>query len=388
MTQTEDHKLMYPQKNNLYPARDRLQNKKHFTSKRSAVKNNCCKNSNILLVFFLLLLYTVASAQTLSINKKEFFTEEQPFEMTLTTDLKKLFTEKLKKDYKDRAVPGSITCIFNDSIRLTQEVEVCTRGEFRREECGLPPLMINFKTSKPGTLNKLGKLKLVWPCEATNYNEQLVLKEYLAYKIYNLITEKSFRVRLVKIEAHDSKGKYKPFTFFAFFIEDVDDMAKRNHCEEIELLKLNTEQTNREQATIMHLFQYMIGNTDWAVPLYRNIKLIRSKKDSLQAPFIVPYDFDYCGLVDADYAIPIPDLGITSVRERSYRGFARTMDELKAALKIFETKKTAIDSLITNFNLLHDKNKKEMLYYLEDFYDTIAKDKNIKYIFIDNIKRN
>ncbi|NOT90180.1 hypothetical protein [Ferruginibacter sp.] len=388
MTQTEAHKLMYLQKNHLYLIRDRVQNKKHFTPKQSAVKTNCCKNNNILLVFFLLLIHSAAPAQTLSIDKKNFFSEEQPFEMSLTADVKKLFTEKLKKDYEELGVPASITCIFNDSIKLTEDVEVCTRGEFRREECGMPPLMINFKTSKPGTLKKLGKLKLVWPCEATNYNEQLILKEYLAYKIYNLITEKSFRVRLVKIEVHDSRGKYKPFNFFAFFIEDVDDMAKRNHCKEIELLKLNTEQTNREQATIVHLFQYMIGNTDWAVPLYRNIKLIQSKKDSLQAPFIVPYDFDYCGLVDADYAVPVPDLEITSVRERSYRGFARTMDELKAALQIFETKKTAIDSLISNFKLLHDKNKKEMLYYLEDFYDTIAKDKNIKYIFIDNIKRN
>jgi hypothetical protein len=379
MPQTEYYKLMYLKTGC-------TQNEKYFNRQLTVLKSSLYKS--ILLLLIILLTHTVVPAQTLAIDKKKFFTEEQPVEMTLTTDLKKLFTEKLKKDYKENALPATVTCVFADSIKVTETIEVRTRGEFRREECSIPPLMINFKVAQPGILKKLGQLKLVWPCEATNYNEQLVLKEYLAYKIYNLLTEKSFRVRLVKIAAYDSKERYKPFNFFAFFIEDVDDMAKRNNCKETGLLKINTEQTNREQATLVHLFQYMIGNTDWAVPLCRNTKLIQSKKDSLQPPFIVPYDFDYCGLVDADYAVPIPELEITSVRERSYRGFARTMEELKIALLLFTAQKAAIDSLINNFELLSEKNKKEMLHYLEDFYDTIAKDKNIKYIFIDTVRKH
>jgi hypothetical protein len=247
--------------------------------------------------------------------------------------------------------------------------------------------MVNFKSPTAVTLKKLGRLKLVWPCGNTDYDEQLILKEYLVYKIYNLLTEKSFRVRLIKISYHDIKEKIKPRNQFAFFIEDVDDMAKRNNCVEVQPPRPHTEATNRQQTTMVALFQYMIGNTDWAVPLYRNIKLIRSKKDSLSLPFAVPYDFDYCGLVNARYAIPTPELPITSVRERLYRGFPRRMEELQAILQIFRLQRLAIDSLIMNFEPLEMNHKKEMTKYLHEFFRATEKERDINDIFIKQARR-
>jgi hypothetical protein len=328
----------------------------------------------------------LVTAQTSNLDKKKFFTEERIIEMSLVADYKKLIKEKLDPNFKTNFLPATITCLFPDSSKITEVIEIRPRGEFRREECYLPSIMLNFKTAAAVKLKKLGRMKLVWPCSSTTSDEQLVLKEYLVYKMYNLITEKSFRVRLVKMAYRDVKDKIKPQDAYAFFIEDTDEMAARNKCIEIQSVRFHTEATERKQTTLVALFQYMIGNTDWAVPLYRNIKLMQDKKDNKSMPFLVPYDFDYSGLVNARYAVPPPELPISSVQQRLYRGFPRSITELDAALKIFRNQKQAIDSLIQHFEPLSKNNKKEMIKYLDEFYSIIEKEKNIKDIFITNAR--
>ena len=150
------------------------------------------------IIFFLLLLLTFNSgviAQNPGIETKNFFVDDKLIEMTLVSDFKKLIREKLKKDFAGNYQPATITMVFPDSAKVTENIEVRSRGKFRREKCNMPPVMLNFKTPNTVSLNKLGTLKLVWPCGTAPYDEQLVLKEYLIYKIYNLLTEKSFRVR-------------------------------------------------------------------------------------------------------------------------------------------------------------------------------------------------
>lgn len=325
-------------------------------------------------------------AQTPIIHAGDFFSEEEILKMQLNADLKKIMKEDKTKNNKTVFYPATLTYDISDSIKITEHVEIRARGEFRKASCYLPPIMINFKTSKPSILKKLGHLKLVWPCGKSEYEEQLLLKEYLVYKMYNLLTEMSFRVRLIRLSYSDTNNGLKPYTFFAFFIEDVDAMAHRNHCVETEGPRFHTEYTDRKQTTLVSIFQYMIGNTDWAIPLYRNIKLIRPEKDSFSFPYVVPYDFDYCGAVNADYAIPVEELGIATVRDRLYRGFPRTIEELQEVVALFKAKKSAMDSLIMNFEPLSEDNKKEMIQYLEDFYSIIENEKNIKRIFIQNAR--
>jgi hypothetical protein len=347
---------------------------------------HCLKVAGLLLMLPLFSVSFVAG-QTFVIDKKKFFTNEQIIEMEVVTDMKKLVTNKLEKDYATNYQPGTITFILPDSSRISDEIDIRPRGNFRREECYIPSVMIDFKTPRSVVLKKLGRLKFVWPCSNSGFDEQLVLKEYLVYKLYNLLTEKSFRVRLVKLVFFDISEKVKPRKLFGFFIEDVDDMARRNGCEEVEPYRPHTESTERKQTTLVSLFQYMIGNTDWAVPVYQNIKLIRSREDTLSKPFVVPYDFDYSGMVNANYAIPDPELGTASVRERVYRGFPRTMEELKEVIQIFARQKAAMDSLIKNFKELEPGHKKEMSKYLDDFFKIIADEKDIRYIFINNARR-
>jgi hypothetical protein len=343
----------------------------------------------IITSFILLFLFAAGTtpAQTV-VDKKNFFSEEELVRMTLVTDLKKLVRGKEKKNYEQNSQPATITFYFPDSSKVTEEAEIRSRGEFRREECHMPPIMVNFKTSQAVSLKKLGRLKFVWPCDNTMYYEQLVLKEYLVYRIYNLLTEKSLRVRLVKVEYRDAHGWIKPRITYGFFIEDVDDMAKRNDCMEVDLTKFYTEQTNREHTTMVALFQYMIGNTDWAPSVYHNIKLILPRRDSLAKPFMVPYDFDCNGLVNADYAVPPPELGITTVRQRLYRGFPRTLQELQEAMLLLNNRRKAIDSLIMNCVPLSRNNKKEMMDYLGDFYKATQSEEDIKELFIRGARRD
>ncbi|MDQ6608405.1 MAG: hypothetical protein M3Y85_01120, partial [Bacteroidota bacterium] len=295
-----------------------------------------------------------------ALNRSQFFTTDQPLEMILSSDFKKLKSEKrkgaLQKATVTLYIPG------RDSIK--EEIQINARGQYRREICQMPSLMINFKNPGAVLLSSLKKMKLVCGCGTNSSNEELVLMEYLAYKIYNLIAEMSFKVRLVHLSYRDVSNNVKPYTQYAFFIEDVDDMAKRNACREYQY-KAATQIINRTQMTTVALFEYMIGNTDWSVPNYHNIKLIRSVLDSTTTPYAVPYDFDFAGLVDAPYAFPNEAFPIEKVTQRLYRGFARSLDEIETALQPFREKKGEIRALILGFEMLNKKARGTMIKYLD-----------------------
>jgi hypothetical protein len=332
---------------------------------------------------FLLINVLIASAQT-PLNYTRFFEEDKLITMDLSTDLKKLVSEKKAEQYQ----PAIATCRFPDSSVITEPIRLTARGEFRRTECFVPSIKLDFKNATSPKLSPLRKLKLVLGCGTHTDDERLLLKEFLIYKMYNLLTDKSFRVRLLHINYTDTRGKIKSYTQYGFLIEDVDEMAKRNKCYEVEKQVFITERTDRQQATLVAIFQYMIGNTDWSVPNYHNIKLMRPVTDSFSLPYTVAYDFDFCGLVDAHYAIPKEELAISSVRERLYRGFPRTMEEVQVTLNIFREKREAIKNLVMNFELLGLRYRKEMMDYLDEFYKTIEGTSQVQRIFIDNARLN
>jgi len=283
--------------------------------------------------------------------------------------------------------PATVTMRLPDSSSIKEDVRINTRGKFRLENCKMPPILVNFKNNSSPRLRPLGKLKLVVGCGATNEDEQLIIKEYLAYKMYNMLTEKSFRVRLVKLHYDDSRGKIKPYTQYGFLLEDVDDMAKRNKCKEIQDIAIQTESTDRKQMTLVALFEYMIGNTDWSVPAFHNIKLVQPQKDPDAIPIAVPYDLNHCGFVNAAYAVPPEELGIESVKDRLYRGFPRSMEELQETIAIFNSKKNDIYDLINNCPWLNKASRKESINYLDGFYKTISNKNSVRHLFIDNARK-
>src|SRR6187402_1937749 len=340
--------------------------------------------------FFSFLLFTATvfcltvSAQ--KVDKVKFFEEESTVNATLEMDLKDLLSKKAK----DRFLPATLTFTTKDGATITEKIEASVRGNFRRETCFMPGLKLNFKKDSNSSLYKFKELKLSNGCNTGDESGQLVVKEFLAYKIYNLLTDMSLRVRFMNVSFKDVSGKKKPYTQYAFLIEDIDDMAKRNKMVEIEGTQFYTEQTNRDQMTIVTLFEYLIANTDWSVPSYHNIKLIGPKDDKSVRPYVVAYDFDICGFVDPPYATIDEQLQdqISSVRERLNRGFPRAMEELKIAVELFNDKKASIIGLIKNNEHLGSKEKSKCVSYIEEFYKIINNDRDLQIIFVDGGRKN
>lgn len=335
----------------------------------------------------LLVLYLGGISLTLksqsAFDSVQFFIDEQPLNITINTDMGAMLYRKMKDSTQD----ATFSCILPDSSVVTEKIRIQARGHMRRAMCDIPPLKLLFKNETSPRLSCLNSLKLVNCCRFRAADEQFLLKEYLIYKMYNLLTEKSFRARLVNITFEDIKDKKDPIKKYGFVLEDVDALAKRNKCKEVDSLKLHPDATDRQHMTMVALFEYMIGNTDWSVPNNHNIKLIAPKKDKTARPYGVPYDFDHSGMVNTDYAAPDAIMGIETVVERLYRGFPRTMEELQVAIEVFKEKKEKIYALVMDFEPLKLPLRKSMIRYLDEFYGVIEKPKNVQVVFIDRARK-
>lgn len=333
--------------------------------------------------FFSSFTFRVVSAQEVPIDKVKFFEDTSVLNVTIKTNMVDLFRHKQKTGLK---LPAHFSAIFPDSTKIDEPIVLEIRGHFRKDFCYIPPLKVIFKNKKTSALKPLGSLKLVSQCKTSNTYQQYLVSEFLIYKMYNLLTDKSFRVRLLNLKLIDSTGRKKPISENAFLMEDVKDLAKRNNCTDFKKDKVDYHRTDRQQMTLVAIFEYMIGNTDWGVSVNHNTRLLLSKNDSFPMPYVVPYDFDYSGFVNTDYAIPDPKLGISTVRERLYRGFPRSIDELNEAINIFKKQEKNIYSLINNCAFLTSGSKKDLMGYLDGFFNMIKKPNEVYNIFVQNAR--
>ena len=308
------------------------------------------------------------------------FQSDEPLYLTLTMDIKSVFSNREAEE----SHPAEISYIDTEGNKITIPMKINVRGHFRRESnnCDFPPLRLNF--SDPTVINTIfdgqDKIKLVSHCRSRlDLYEQNVLKEYLAYKLYNLFAEESYFVRLVHMTYADVKGKLDTLNKMAFLLEPTKQMAHRNGYEKLEVSNIHQTKTNRHKTTVMAIFQYMIGNTDWSVFVLHNIILL--KEDTSVVPIVVPYDFDWCGLVNPPYAVPPEFLPIETVRTRLYRGFCRTDAELQLALKEFRQCKDEIYQTCNSVPFLSEKELKKVLKYIDDFFKIIENPKKVELEF-------
>src|SRR5256885_2062303 len=163
-------------------------------------------------------------------------------------------------------------------------------------------------------------MKLATHCRGGRNFEQYTLEEYLIYRIFNLLTERSFQVRLAHVTYVDTAHTRDTLTRYGFFIEDDNRMARRNHTHVITSQGIPQEGTDPDQVGLIAVFEYMIANTDWSVGGLHNIVLT---EDTSGTVYPVPYDFDWSGVISTPYARPDARLNITSVRQRLFRGYCR-----------------------------------------------------------------
>jgi hypothetical protein len=298
------------------------------------------------------------------------FTGDVPVVFTLEADFRQL---KRDRDQESEDRPATMTLKQGLGEELSIPLQLRTRGNFRlqRHICPFPPLRLNFpEDSVGGTLFEgQDKLKLVTHCMDRDRYELNVLEEYLAYRIFNLLSDISFRVQLALITYRDSGGRESPVSRIGFLIEDEDLMAARLEGKMVEVPAADPNDFAQGQAGLMYLFQYLIGNTDWSGAGFHNVKLIQVGWDFLP----VPYDFDFSGLVDAPYAGPNPALArqIETVRERLYRGFCSDEIDYDAVFARFNEKREAILELVDNLPGYTGRTARLTRNYIEEFFETI-----------------
>jgi hypothetical protein len=244
-----------------------------------------------------------------------------PLVVVLEIDLK-----KLKKDQGEEVwLPALLQIKNGNTIAYEQQVRVASRGNMRKKTCDFPPIKIRFLESeiKDDSLADINELKMVVTCRNTASDEQLVLRENLAYELYNLITPQSFRTKAATVQFRTPGRKRADRETNAFFIESEKEMASRVGGRPLKPRIINPKAVDSLAYTRMCVFQYMIGNTDWGAYSRHNMKIVGF---SDRRPAAVPYDFDYAGLVDADYAVSAADIPVKDVRERCYLGLCHSAE--------------------------------------------------------------
>ena len=314
----------------------------------------------------------------------QIFGPEEPLEFTVSTDLKALWKNKLKEEYQPARV------IFNlwDTINISREIRVKPRGEMRLKNCSNPPLWVNVKQTEEvfELLDGIKKLKLVVPCKGSSAYQDYVFLEYLAYKLYNIVTENSLQARLIKVNYLDTSGKKKPGEAYTFIFESDKALAKRRECIPIDNEKISARHLDPETAAVLYLFQYMIGNTDWSVTGLHNMKLMKTVEIAKPNPIPVTFDFDYAGIVDASYAIPGDHVTVETVTEREYMGYCLPKEHMDSAFNLFIEKESELLAEVENFDFLSNVLKKKTLNYLTRFFDIVKNPKLRQQRIIDRCK--
>ncbi|NND07017.1 MAG: hypothetical protein HKN87_11610 [Saprospiraceae bacterium] len=293
---------------------------------------------------------------------------EAVLEFQLTANWDSVEFHKVDEKY----VPALISSVGSMAAEaMTEEIKISARGNTRKAYCEVLPIRLRFPKAmlKASRLAKYKTLKLVLPCmDGLDYSD-LLKKEMLCYKLFQTLTNHSFRVQPARVFLVNDDELVDTVYKEAFLIENDKEMAKRLGGKRLDKAVTSISIIDAQSYNLMVLFQYMIGNTDWNLSKRHNIELVVT--DSSSAPIAIPYDFDYSGLVNAPYAHAHPDLPIANVRERLFQWRGNDGKTLVEPITIFIENKSRIFDLLENCSL-HDKQAKvEMIRYIEEFYAII-----------------
>ena len=313
------------------------------------------------------------------------FRTQEALKVTISGPLTTLISERDKDNY----LRAQFSFTDTDGSQKTFDLRMRTRGNFRHRECDYPPILLNFKKGETrGTLfDGQNKLKLVIHCRKSSRYEQTVLREYLAYRMLGALTDLSFRARLLHVsyvnDERDGSGQQR----YAFLIEHKKRFSERVGLDSLEVEKTSVSALRPEQLNLTSVFAFMIGNTDFS-PIAgppgstccHNFVLFGDGKEPILP---VTYDFDQSGFVDAPYAQPNPRFGIRSVRQRVYRGRCANNKYLPESLGRFRDASDELYTLVREQEGLEDGVRKDLLRYMDAFYDIINDPRKVERQMID-----
>jgi len=311
-----------------------------------------------------------ADSIRLPIDRASLFQEWQELEV-LPLRLEANFTQLIADKNAGNYQAASLTVYHKTKKTYTSPVKIKVRGKFRRRICDFPPLKIKLQEKNLEGIN-LGNyktFKLVTHCHNKEATRSYILKEYLAYQLYQQLTPQSFQTQLVEITYTDSGKELPKMKRYGILIEDKDELEDRMNADDCDCSFKTTVPQSQDAAARLALFQLMIGNTDWDFLAHRNVKVLQDRTDQHQIP--VPYDFDFSGLVNAPYATPNTDFQLKSVLDRVMIGNDLNAKSMNKAISHFINQKEQIFLIIKKQKGLSIVDKQILKSYLKDFYQLI-----------------
>ena len=287
---------------------------------------------------------------------------KEVLEMTIEIDMEELQYNRRNQEY----MTAGIWFEDADGQKQAWRIKAKQRGKFRRMNCAMPPLKLNFKKAELAVagLAQFDDLKLVTHCiDHKAEAKKLLVREHLTYELYNTLTDASFRTQLVRITYKDINTGKKTKQY-GIIIEDLAQVRSRIKAKKLKREEIELDQINLAQLQQVALFQYLIGNADWGIHTVRNIKMVKKGKSIIA----IPYDFDFAGLVNAPYAIPNPNYYLVSIRERIYLGLEKDVAALSDTLELFRNKQENFHKVIKSSKLLSYEDRREMLNYIDSFF--------------------
>ncbi len=321
-----------------------------------------------------LVVLALASPATAAAGDKPLFASSDPIRITIAGPMSTLARNRAEVPY-----PGTIT-VAGTSQQLPATLS--SRGITRRasDVCQFPPLKVRFTSPPPMDSVFAGQksLKLVAYCRNAESFQQYVLLEYATYRMFNVLSPASFRVRLAQIDFVNDDGR--PFiTRYGFFVEDLDDVARRNTMREAKLPDLiPITSLSPRHAALYAMFQDMIANHDWSMragpkgeECCHNAKMIAPARGVAAGAIPIPYDFDFSGLVNAPYATPPDQLKLSSVRQRQYRGYCIHNGEAYAVAAQMRAARPQMLAALATTPGLQPQTVQRATDYLNQFFEQI-----------------
>ena len=306
--------------------------------------------------------------------------QDSALDVYLTLDWKQIEKLKNEKTY----VPASVKLVTGKQDTLNFSAKVRTRGHMRLEICAFPPLKLKIEK---GDLSSLGlsdmnEMDIVNHCDESDFHDQLLLKEYLAYKLWELVSPYSFKVQLIRLHYLKADGSQAYETAYAFLMENTEELVERLGGRRNKTPVISSNAVEKEPMLRVALFEYMIGNTDWYITNRHNLEFVVIPDHKVLVP--IPYDFDYSGLVDAPYAAHHESIELSSVSIRYYQGGCATSEEINKILKTFLDQKEKILMTPRHIQGLNEKSINYSTAYLKGFYDIIENPKKLENLILEH----
>ncbi|MGE5361185.1 MAG: hypothetical protein ACM3NQ_19380 [Bacteroidales bacterium] len=329
------------------------------------------------------------AARRADAEARRLFQSTDTLHVTLTADFGAVNGDRNRTSTK--TFPASLAVAGDNGTQLSIPVTLKTRGKIRLDPrvCAFAPLSVTFtkKDAKSTPFDGQRTLKLVAHCQNSDIYDQFIVKEYLAYRLFNLVTPRSFRARLARVEYVNAKNAKPMFTRYAVFVEDDDDVARRLEGRVLEFPHTAFENYDQDALTTMMVFQYMIGNTDFSLWALHNAKMVQTRYRPL---YPIVWDFDASGIVFPPYVMPDPSLQLSSFEDRKYRGPCRTLEAFEPTFALFRAKRAESLALLDAQPELSESHRKQAKRFLEQFYATLERKDALKKEFVDkcNPKNN